>query len=284
MKIFITGGTGFIGHWVVKLLYRQGHNLLLLSRNLSPLSETSRRINFLKGDLSDIHIWKHELKKFHPEITIHLAWESLPNYDVKTSIKNLNYGLDLLTMLGELGCKSVICPGTCWEYGRTSGKLQEDMSVKPFNAFSAAKNSLHWLGDELAKEYGMTFIWTRLFFVYGPGQKESSLIPYIIHSIKQRRIPEIKNPLGKNDFIYVEDAANALCMIANKQPKTSLYNIGSGRLMSVEKIIKIMYDLYDIPYQSKNLNPALSARLAEGFYADISRIKKNLTGRQTLIF
>jgi len=268
MRIFVTGGTGFIGRHVVKVLKDRGDTLLVLSRQ--PMAD----VNFVPGDLSDIANWKGEAERFQPDAAIHLAWEGLPNYDARTSVRNLNYGLNLITMLAEIGCKSVICTGSCWEYGQQSGKVSEDTAVKPHNAFTAAKNALHWVGREIADEHGMNFTWTRLFYVYGSGQRKSSLIPYIIDSVKTGKKPELKTPLARNDFIYVEDVAGAISAIVKKLPEYAVYNIGSGSSTSVRQIVETVCDKFGFPYDSSEPNN-LTGSPAVDFWADISRIKSD---------
>ena len=201
MRIFITGGTGFIGTHVVKELQDEENTLLLLTRQPktnSSLLDIPKTISIVQGDLSHIDEWKNEVEQFQPQVAVHMAWESLPNYDSNASIKNLDYGLNLITLLAESGCKSIICTGSCWEYGQQSGKVSEDMTLKPFNAFSSAKNSLHWLGEQIARENNMHFIWTRLFYVYGPGQRETSLIPYLINCAQKGKKPEVENLFARN--------------------------------------------------------------------------------------
>jgi len=252
MRIFITGGTGFIGkHLVKKLREDKSNELFLLSK-----------------DLADTENWKKEIEDFKPEACIHLAWEGLPDYSTGTSIKNLNYGLNLIKFLAEIGCPRVIVAGSCWEYGGQPGKLSEDTPPKPLNAFSAAKNALHWLGQEIAKENNTSFIWTRFFYIYGPGQRKESLIPYLINCVKTGKTPEIKNPFAKNDFVYVEDAVKAISLLVKNCKESGVYNIGSGYLTSVQEIIKIIF-LETSLASSKN-------RLAPYFYADISKIKKEV--------
>lgn len=241
MRIFITGGTGFIGKHLVKKLREDKNNELFL----------------LSKDLADINDWKKEIEDFKPEATIHLAWDGLPDYSAKTSIKNLKYGLDLINMLAQTSCKTILSVGTCWE-----------ILAQPFNAFSAAKNALHFLGEGIAKENNMNFIWTRLFYVYGPGQRESSLIPHLINCKKAGEKPEIKTPDAKNDFIYIQDIVEALDMIIRKGRNSAVYNIGSGELTSTREIAKIIFPDFDILESEDNLD--------NGPCADISRIKKEI--------
>lgn len=241
MRIFITGGTGFIGKHLVKKLREDKNNELFL----------------LSKDLADIKTWKKEVKDFKPEATIHLAWEGLPDYSAETSIKNLKYGLDLMNVLAQTGCKTVLAVGTCWE-----------ILEQPFNAFSAAKNALHLLGREIAKENNINFIWARLFYVYGPKQRETSLIPYLINCQRKGKTPEIKNPEAKNDFIYIEDVVEALAAIIKKCQKNAVYNIGSGKLTGIQEIMKIIFPDFEILESEDNLD--------NGPCADILKIKKEI--------
>lgn len=277
MKVFVTGGTGFIGQHVVRRLYKKGHKLLILS--IQPKSQKlnfPKIVEFIEGDLANIESWKSNVKNFQPDAAIHLAWEGIPDYGVNKSIKNFKYGLNLFEELAEIGCKKIICTGSCWEYGQNQGKLSEDFPTRPSNAFTAAKNALHWLGREIAKENDMQFIWTRLFYVYGPGQKESSLIPYIIKCIKEGKKPEIKTPLARNDFIYVDDVARAIVAILENCNQSSAYNIGSGYSISIQDIIKIAYSELNLKYKVKDKFFNIENIYSDNFWADISKIKKEI--------
>lgn len=282
MKIFITGGTGFIGKYLTKKLAQKGYDLLLLSRNSNEFSslELEKRkenrienIRWLKGDLSNIEEWKERIKEFAPEVAIHLGWEGIPNYGFEVSVKNLQYGLNLFLMLEEIGCKKIISTGSCWEYGKQKGCLNEESIINPHNAFTSAKNSLLWIGKSLAEEKKIQFIWTRLFYVYGPGQRKNSLIPYIIDCIKEGKKPEIKTPGAKNDFVYVEDVAEALVAILESKESYQVYNIGSGNLTSVREIINLVYAHLKINIEVDN-SAAIDNILYDGFWADLSKIKK----------
>ncbi|OGE30450.1 hypothetical protein A3C59_00500 [Candidatus Daviesbacteria bacterium RIFCSPHIGHO2_02_FULL_36_13] len=272
MKIFVTGGTGFIGKFVISKLKSEKNKLLILTRNLH-VSENSKNTLFVKGDLSDVNQWKDELKKFMPDAAIHLAWEGIPDYSSKNSIKNLNFSLELVQLLAEIGCKKILATGTLWEYGDQSGKLSEDMQIKPFNAFTAAKNALNWLGSEIAKERDISFTWIRLFYVYGPGLKRDSLIPYLIKCGKENKKAEIRNLYAQNDFVYVEDVADAICTLLLKCKKGGVYNIGSGQLTSVQTIIEKIFNSFSKQKKYKKTKKKNLDSLAYA-YADISKIQK----------
>ena len=279
MRVFITGGTGFIGRYVLKHLEKEGYNILLLTRaskeNFSSII-SSKKVDIISGNLSDIDKWKNELIQFKPSAAIHLAWEGIPDYGVETSIKNLKYGLNLFEELAEIGCKKIVCTGSCWEYGQNQGKISENLLAKSLNAFTAAKNALHCLGREIAKENNMQFIWTRLFYVYGPGQRENSLIPYIVKCVKEGKKLNLKTPSARNDFIYVEDVAKAIVAILEKCDQSTVYNIGSGYSISIQDIINIVYNGLNFQHKLKNGMLKTENIYSDNFWADISKIKKEI--------
>jgi nucleoside-diphosphate-sugar epimerase len=283
MKIFVTGGAGFIGRHAVKELLDGGHSLFVLTRNVQEHSSswnTCQNIRTIQGDLSDLTPWKREVEHFQPQAVLHMAWEGIPHYDYKTSTKNLLQGLALITFAAEIGCERFICTGTLSEYADKSGKLHEDSPIQPNShcsfTFTAAKNALHWMGSEIARENNMNFIWTRLFFVYGPGQRKDALIPYLSNSIRSGNRPNVRTLYSKNDFVYVEDVARALRMILEKDTVGYLYNIGSGYSTQIRDIIKIVYDIYGLKETDITENEPLQNEDPVDFWADISRIRNDL--------
>ncbi len=279
MRVFLTGGTGFIGRYVLKHLEKEGYNILLLTRtskeNIFSIVKT-KKVDIVSGNLSDINKWEDKLKQFKPEATIHLAWEGIPDYGIETSIKNLKCGLSLFEKLASLGCKKIICTGSCWEYGQNQGKISEDLPAKSLNAFTAAKNALHYLGREIAQENNMQFIWTRLFYVYGPGQRKNSLIPHIIKCVKEGKELKIKTPSARNDFIYVKDVAKAIVAILKKCRQSTVYNVGSGYLTSIQDIINIIYSELNFQHKSKDDLSKTEKIYSDNFWADISKIEKEI--------
>jgi len=260
MRIFVTGGTGFIGRHVVERL--KDHELMLLARK-RPEGLAGKVI---LGELSDIGSWKEKVKRFNPDVCLHLAWEGIPDYGPEMSKKNLDYGISLMNMLAEIGCKKIIATGSCWEYGRDKGVLKEGDSTSPKNDFTDAKNKLNSYGMKLAGKKGIVFVWLRLFYVYGPGQREGSLIPSMINSIRQGRKPDIRTPGNKNDFVYAADVAEAIAMVAEKAEKSAVYNIGSGKSTSVKEVV-------DIIAGHLNADIKMGSEGNADFWADISKIK-----------
>ena len=84
MKIFVTGGTGFIGRLLIEKLIHTGHNILVLSRHKFHYSKNST-LNYILADLAADHYDFSQLVAFKPDVTIHLAWEDIPDFTESTS-------------------------------------------------------------------------------------------------------------------------------------------------------------------------------------------------------
>jgi nucleoside-diphosphate-sugar epimerase len=273
MKIFVTGGTGFIGKHLIDILTKKRHKVAVLTRKTN--TKDLQNIVSIKGSLGNTKSWGKQLINFNPDVLVHLAWEGLPDHNFEISRKNLDYGLDLFELITKTDCKKIVSTGSGWEYGVQSGKLSENTTPIPFDAHTAAKHSLRMMGEEFAREYNMIFIWTRLFFVYGPGQRPKALIPYILSCLKSNQVPEIRNPDAENDFVYVEDVVNALYKLVVKSNRSGTYNIGSGRLTKVSDIINILYNELGIARIIKDGDKHPQDKIRSA-YADISKIRKEV--------
>lgn len=278
MKIFITGGTGFIGTPLVEELTRRGHAVLLLVPPSETKKETKKKsgIRIVEGKLADCAVWEKAVRRFKPDAAIHLAWEGIPDYGAHMSTKNVVQSLPLVDMLARAGCKKFLGIGTCWEYGKGArGKLKETAPLDIEHVFPAAKTALHMLGREVARSRSMQFFWARPFFVYGPGQKSASLIPSVIASLKQGERPALNNPHAGQDFVYVTDVARAVADILEKSKKDyAVYNIGSGVLTGVGRIADMVGRAYGVSAQKKK-----GSATPKGFWADISLMKKEIGWR-----
>jgi nucleoside-diphosphate-sugar epimerase len=214
MKILVTGSSGFIGKHVVKELKERGHTVLELTRSNG-------------GDLNRTN-WKRRVKKFSPEAAIHLAWLGIPDIGLKNSLSNLEMSFKLFQYLSSTGCKKIVSTGSAFEY---------DTENKRHLYFNVAKNTIRELGEALATDNNTSFIWLRLFFVYGEGQRSASLIPTLLSG------GEAKTPNAKNDFVNVEDVARAIVHVTENVTGIGTYDIGTGKAVKVKKVVKIVADM-----------------------------------------
>jgi len=238
MKIFVTGATGFIGKRLLPKFSQFDEVYILCRRDPGEVPEF---VQPLIGDLDFPHGVFSRLAEIRPDACIHLAWGGIPDYGFDQSFRNLQQGTQLIHHLAEkCGCKKIIVPGSCWEYGKSFGACREDECCQGGNYFIWAKRALLDFGLILAARCQFSFVWPRLFYVYGPGQRPGSLIPTITDAVIKGRQPDIQTPFNANDFVYVDDVAAALLQMVKSDIKTGIYNIGSGITVPVWKVCEVV--------------------------------------------
>lgn len=241
MQILITGATGFIGRHTVKQLQGQGHGLALFANDTDRALDLQQpETVFIQGELGDLETVKEPIRKFEPDVCIHLAWQGIPDFSPHMSRLNLSLSTDVLDfLLDDTPCSKLIVAGSCWEYGKQQGACQESDALNISNYFTWAKHALNTYLAVKCAEKSVLLNWFRLFYVYGPGQREGSLLPTLIESISQSKTPPIKAPMNKNDFLYVGDVARAFHSAVTRDIPSGVYNLGSGFSTSVYEICKI---------------------------------------------
>tara|TARA_A100001035_G_C27703584_1_gene463716 strand:- start:172 stop:993 length:822 start_codon:yes stop_codon:yes gene_type:complete len=261
--IHIIGSEGFIGK-----------NIKKIACQFSPIywSHTSKENYF---NIFERNSWQ-KLLDMNPHKIIFLSWPGLPNYDSDLHIKeNLPAMVDFFEILFKRNIERVVIVGTCYEYGNESGMLSEDLEVYPLNNYAIAKNLLRKSIQKLSEKSKTSWAWTRLFYPYGEGQNENSLIPSLLSAIKnQEEIFEIGSPYQKRDFIHVLEVVKYLLFLVNNNDCVGIFNIGSGKPTSVFEIvqkiilekkskIKIVYN----PYKNRKNE-------SQEFWANMTKLKK----------
>ena len=236
MKIAITGGSGFIGQRLLKILIKDKKNIII---NLYKNQKFNHpRVQNIKFDINK------KLKKnfYHrigsPEYLIHLAWEKLDDYNSKIHLKMLKKNINFFKSFFNSQIKKIFIMGTCFEYGKRSGELRENFKTKPSNIYSISKDKLRkFLFNHFNKRKTIV-LWGRLFYVFGEGQNSRTLYGQINQTIKNKNknfnIPK-NNPT--KDYLEVNNVAKIILSIIKKSNKSEVINICSGRPVSLKKLI-----------------------------------------------
>lgn len=262
MRVFVTGGTGFVGRAVCRQLAVR-HELLVLTRSASvPVPGEA-----VVGDLFDPATWAKELQRFAPERCVHAAWQGLPDYSYNVSRRNLEAGLTLFEALRDTPCARVVGMGSCWEYGDLRGQVSESMAASRPGIFAACKSALHAVGGALLAEAGISLAWLRPFFIYGAGQRPTSLIPTCIEAAAAGCPPALRTPDAVNDFVHVDDVAAAVAAVVEADRAEGIYNVGSGSPSRVGDVANLVCRLMGRPAAF----PGGTA--AEGCWADTARLR-----------
>jgi UDP-glucose 4-epimerase len=264
MRILVTGARGFLGRHLLRQL--AGHDVLALVRSKSEIG-LGHGVREVVGDFGQSGAWVDEVKAAAPTVCVHLAWDGLPDYSLSRCRANLDAGLQFVETLTRVGVSRVVVAGTCWEYGSAQGpQSEESPGVNP-GVFAATKAAFHGILDSVSREAGFDYRWARIFFSYGPGQREQSLIPYLRSSIKTGTSPALREPAAAQDFVHVGDVAGALVALAEFEGPSGAYNIGSGEPTTVGAVANYVAEYYGQP---QVVEPA---PVKSGMWADVSRMR-----------
>jgi nucleoside-diphosphate-sugar epimerase len=226
MRILITGSSGFIGLNLIKYLNKTNFKVLAIYNKNKPKLHKSKNIEFFKHDIKNYKKIS-VIKKFKPNIVIHLAWKDIPNFTFKKSFENLTESINFLNSVINIDtCKKIIVSGSSYE---------KNIDKNNYYFVWAKKSLREWLTYK-CKEKKIDFGWLRIFYVFGPGQRKKSLINYLCNSLKKNKKPIINNPFIFNDYIYIDDVIKAITRLMGKKLNYDTYDIGSGNLVPVSKI------------------------------------------------
>lgn len=278
MKILISGGSGFIGRNLISFLDQNYNEYKILSISRNPPQEKSSRVSVLKLDLNHVEKEFDKIKKFNPDVFLHLAWEGIPDYSEENSKRNYINTLKIINLItSNTSCKKIISTGSCWEYndGNLFGKCNEDMFIEPSKPFSIYKNKIYKDVMKISKKNFLVFNWLRLFYVYGLHQKKESIIPSLINAVKNNNKIKINFPSNKNDFIYIDDVVEIIAKFIFTNKPSGIYNIGTGVNTSIYNLLKIIdLKIHNNNQLSKKYFDKIDiSKFNQNFYACTKKIK-----------
>ncbi len=265
----IIGSGGFIGSSIIKSKMLKDNPF----RKWSSKSIDPNR-NF---DLYKENTWR-DLLSMEPKNILFVSWPSLPGYNQLSHIEyDLTQSIKLTEQLIENGAKKIIYLGTCYEYGLQNGCLSESIPARPQNFYSLAKNSLREASSILCKKYKIEHIWCRIFFPYGIGQNPNSLYPSLIKAIKTKeKYFNVSNSKLIRDFIHVDSLSKMIVSLCLYQVPSGIYNIGSGKPLSISEFIKSQLSFYKYQLDIREGFYPVREDEPKEYWANIDKINKSL--------
>jgi len=247
-RVLLTGATGFVGRHILQRLEAQGHFVLLPVRpnwhdriKINASLTQTIEINDLFLENSDW--WHNALDGI--DTVIHAAWYAEPGLYL-TSEKNLEClsgTLQLAKAAAARKVKRFIGLGSCIEYELTEKPLSLDTPLAPTTPYSAAKVAAFYTLREWFAHAGVSFLWCRLFYLYGAGEHPKRLVPYLHERLKNGNVADLSSGSQIRDFINVEQAADMIVDGAFSQVEGAA-NICTGQGQTVRELAESIADQY----------------------------------------
>ncbi len=259
-NIIVTGGLGFIGSNLIKLLINKNYFVINIdkvsyasnfynTRNFS----NNKNYKFVKLDINNRSKLKKILRLYKPLAIFNLAAETHVDRSIDSPtefIRSNIYGVfNLLEVFRELSKKNkktkLVHISTDEVYGDVlKGRSKETDPYKPSSPYAASKASSDHLVYSYVRTYGLNAVITNCSNNYGPNQHPEKLIPKLIYNIiNNKPLPLYGKGKNSREWIFVDDHCEALFKVLQSGKKGNFYNIGSNVNSNNLEIAKLLINI-----------------------------------------
>jgi UDP-glucose 4-epimerase len=257
MKVFVTGGAGYVGSVCVEELLNAGYQVTVFDN----LSEGHRaaidpRAEFIEGDLANRSVVQESFQRVRPDAVMHFASNTLvpasmvhPGWYLGDNISN---AVNLLDACVAAGTKHFVFSSSCAIFGvPKTVPITEDMPKEPINPYGESKWMVERILAWYEKLFGIRYVCLRYFNAAGASEKlgehhgvETHLIPNVLKvALGQKPAVDIygthyPTPDGTcvRDYVHIIDLAQGH-RLALGATQSNVFNLGSGTGYSVKEIV-----------------------------------------------
>jgi dTDP-glucose 4,6-dehydratase len=269
MRVLITGGAGFIGSAVARSFIAQSSDQILVFDkltyagnldSLAPIADDSRYA-FRRADICDRAEVSRALEEFSPDIVMHLAAESHvdrsidgPAAFIQTNVVGtftmLDAALEYWRALPKAKAEAFrfmhISTDEVFGTLGEEGLFREDTPYAPNSPYSASKAGSDHLVRAWRETYGLPTIVTNCSNNYGPYHFPEKLIPLIIlNALEGKPLPVYGRGENIRDWLFVEDHAAALMLVAREGVIGESYNVGGRNEKKNIDVVHMICDILD---------------------------------------
>ena len=258
MKVLVTGGSGFIGKYVLNELIKSNIDFVTIGRN-----ERDYTHKYLRMDLLECTDFSSIIKDIKPTHLIHLAWHTKHGeyWDSALNYDWMNVTQRLLESFCQNGGKHVLITGTCAEYDWRYGYCLEDFTPTNSNSiYGNIKNETRIISQKICKEHNVNLTWARLFYPYGLGETSERLIPSLFDVCNGKKEVFGVNIKAYRDLVHVSDVANAI-VLCSKKNINNIINISSGEPTCLGSLVKLIAKI--CKYDANNFLSIKSIKMGE---------------------
>ena len=228
-SVFVTGGTGLLGSWLVKQLLEAGSNVVCLVRDWVPQSELVRsrhieQVNTVRGDIIDRDLLERTLGEYEVEVVFHLAAQTIVGIANRNPVSTFSTNIEGTWNLLE-ACRrsprvaSILVASSDKAYGDQEHlPYNETMPLQGRHPYDVSKSCADLIAQTYAASYNLPVAITRCGNFYGGGDLNwNRVVPGTIRSIIRGERPEVRSDGNfVRDYFYIEDGAAAYMLLAER--------------------------------------------------------------------
>lgn len=242
----VTGPTGAIGVALINNLLANGVKVYAVTRpdsqRISRIPEKAVTVLCPFDGVDNLP----NLIDDNVNIFYNLAWAGASGpgrNDVSLQLSNVSNSINAVEAAAALGCSKFVGAGSQAEYGRADVKLTPFTPSNPETGYGIAKLSAGYLTRLRCSQLGLQHNWVRILSVYGPFDGENTLIISVIRQLLECKTPKLTPGDQLWDYIYSQDAAEALRLIGEKGHDGSVYCLGSGVSRPIKEYVSFIRDM-----------------------------------------
>jgi nucleoside-diphosphate-sugar epimerase len=245
-SVLLTGASGFIGRASIGPLIARGFDVHAVSSRAP--RDADPRVTWHRCDLLAPDAPERIVDAVRPTHVLHFAWYAVPG-KYWTAPENEAWAaasLALARAFAGAGGERFVGAGSCAEYAATDGNCDERTTpLAPATPYGAGKLAVHRGLDALAAGR-FSCAWGRIFFLYGPHEDASRLVPGVIQSLLQGREALCTAGTQVRDFMHVEDVGDAFAALLASGVEGPV-NIASGQPVRLADVVTAIAAQLDAP-------------------------------------
>jgi UDP-glucose 4-epimerase len=263
--VLVTGGLGFTGRHIVRLLADSGHPVVSYNRDYAESELPSVRA--VQGELYDIPRLLSVIREHKVTSIVHTAAMSHPtlslDFPIATFAANVEGTVAIYEAARLSGVQRIVNFSSETVYGRIDGAVSEKSPVNPSTPYAVTKVTTELLGDVYRQRFGIGVVSLRIAEVYGPGNKMPEILTDMLRALSKTNRFELDHGSDHYfNFIFTEDVARAaLAAVQASGPFSgSVFNISSDEYWRLADVVELIKDC---------VFPGCSIRVGAGLMPDL---------------
>ena len=246
-NILVTGANGFVGRQVISNFKKKDLNIKLVLRQGTKINKLAKEVDeviFTNDMFKESEDWWKKTSK-NIDTVIHIAWYAEPGKYLTSELNNDCYQgtKNMARGCANAQVKRFVGIGTCFEYEIQSVPVDIKTKLDPKTPYAKAKTDTYNFLTQFFQEKNIEFLWCRLFYLYGEGEDERRLVPYLRKNLSEGKRVNLSSGKKVKDYMNVQDAGREIVDLSLSK-FTGPCNICSGEAITIRSFSEKIADEY----------------------------------------